>query len=110
MNIAPFLIFTFPPCFYTGECFPGWLEPLLARITEQPTAVVSPKITAIDKNNLKFQKPVPKPQLHFRGNFDWRLKFGWETLPEEEMKHRKNETLPIRYMQVKICVLSLKYT
>uniref|UniRef100_A0A8C4IPR7 Polypeptide N-acetylgalactosaminyltransferase n=1 Tax=Dicentrarchus labrax TaxID=13489 RepID=A0A8C4IPR7_DICLA len=78
------------------ECFPGWLEPLLARIEEQPSAVVSPKIAIIDQDNLKFSKPVPKQHYYHRGNFDWRLKFGWEGIPEEEKKRRKNETFPIR--------------
>lgn len=78
-----------------GECFPGWLEPLLARIAEQPTAVVSPKIPTIDQNNLKVSRPGPKP-YHTRGGFDWTLHFGWEVIPEEEKKQRKNETHPIR--------------
>ncbi|XP_041860041.1 polypeptide N-acetylgalactosaminyltransferase 6-like isoform X2 [Melanotaenia boesemani] len=77
------------------ECFPGWLEPLLARIAECPTAVVSPKITSINQNNLKFNKPIPKSH-YGRGNFNWRLIFGWEAIPEEEKKRRKNETYPIR--------------
>ncbi|XP_034552015.1 polypeptide N-acetylgalactosaminyltransferase 6-like [Notolabrus celidotus] len=77
------------------ECFPGWLEPLLARIAEQPTAVVSPHITTIDLYNLKFNKPVPKAH-RIRGNFDWRLKFGWENIPKEERKQRKKETYPVR--------------
>ncbi|XP_042266171.1 polypeptide N-acetylgalactosaminyltransferase 6-like isoform X1 [Thunnus maccoyii] len=78
------------------ECFPGWLEPLLARIVEQPTAVVSPEIVSIDEDNLKFSKPNPKPRHRIRGNFDWNLKFGWEVVPEEEKKQRKKETYPIR--------------
>ncbi|KAM3871789.1 polypeptide N-acetylgalactosaminyltransferase 6-like [Diretmus argenteus] len=78
------------------ECFPGWLEPLLARIVEQPTAVVSPKITGIDRNSLKFSKPATDRQLHSRGSFDWSLTFRWETMSKEENKRRKNETYPIR--------------
>uniref|UniRef100_A0A8C2Z735 Polypeptide N-acetylgalactosaminyltransferase n=1 Tax=Cyclopterus lumpus TaxID=8103 RepID=A0A8C2Z735_CYCLU len=78
------------------ECFPGWLEPLLARIAEQPAAVVSPKISSIDRNDLKFQKPVPELHYHTRGNFDWRLHFGWEVIPEEQETERMNETHPIR--------------
>ncbi|MEQ2274724.1 Polypeptide N-acetylgalactosaminyltransferase 6, partial [Xenotaenia resolanae] len=78
------------------ECFPGWLEPLLARIAEEPTAVMSPKICTSDYHSLMFYKPVPAKQNYSRGNFDWRLKFGWESVPEEETKHRKDETLPIR--------------
>ncbi|XP_038164887.1 polypeptide N-acetylgalactosaminyltransferase 6-like [Cyprinodon tularosa] len=78
------------------ECFPGWLEPLLARIAEEPKAVVSPRITNIDYRSLGFHKPVPEPQNYSRGTFDWSLKFGWERVPEEEKKRRKNETSPIR--------------
>uniref|UniRef100_A0A3Q2QQN0 Polypeptide N-acetylgalactosaminyltransferase n=1 Tax=Fundulus heteroclitus TaxID=8078 RepID=A0A3Q2QQN0_FUNHE len=78
------------------ECFPGWLEPLLARIAQEPTAVVSPKINNIDYKSLKFHKPNPAPQSYSRGNFNWRLKFGWERVPGEEKKRRKNETSPIR--------------
>ncbi|XP_037539921.1 polypeptide N-acetylgalactosaminyltransferase 6-like [Nematolebias whitei] len=78
------------------ECTPGWLEPLLARIAEQPTAVVSPQITSINRDDLSFHKPATKPQRHNRGKFDWRLKFGWEAVPEEEMKQRKSDTCPIR--------------
>uniref|UniRef100_A0A3B4VHS2 Polypeptide N-acetylgalactosaminyltransferase 6-like n=1 Tax=Seriola dumerili TaxID=41447 RepID=A0A3B4VHS2_SERDU len=78
------------------ECFNGWLEPLLARIAEQPTAVVSPKIASIDRDNLKFSKPRPELHHYMRGNFDWRLTFGWEPIPEAEKIRRKNETHPIR--------------
>ncbi|KAK9514925.1 hypothetical protein VZT92_025607 [Zoarces viviparus] len=78
------------------ECFPGWLEPLLARIVDQPAAVVSPDITTINRYDLKFAKPIPGPQYYSRGNFDWRLRFGWEYVPEEETKGRRNETHPIR--------------
>uniref|UniRef100_A0A3Q2QQE5 Polypeptide N-acetylgalactosaminyltransferase n=1 Tax=Fundulus heteroclitus TaxID=8078 RepID=A0A3Q2QQE5_FUNHE len=82
--------------FLCSECFPGWLEPLLARIAQEPTAVVSPKINNIDYKSLKFHKPNPAPQSYSRGNFNWRLKFGWERVPGEEKKRRKNETSPIR--------------
>ncbi|XP_056154820.1 polypeptide N-acetylgalactosaminyltransferase 6-like [Lampris incognitus] len=78
------------------ECFPGWLPPLLSRIVEHPTAVVSPMIAVIDQNTLEFSKPVADPKFHNRGNFDWSLNFGWEPVPEEERKQRKNERYPIR--------------
>ncbi|XP_047423821.1 polypeptide N-acetylgalactosaminyltransferase 6-like [Mugil cephalus] len=78
------------------ECFPGWLEPLLARIAVQPTAVVSPKINSIDQDNLHFNKPIPKRLQYSRGNFDWRLRFGWEIVPKEQINRRESETYPIR--------------
>ncbi|KAM4608588.1 polypeptide N-acetylgalactosaminyltransferase 3 [Polymixia lowei] len=78
------------------ECFNGWLEPLLARIAENYTAVVSPDITTIDLNTFEFMKPSPYGQNHNRGNFDWGLSFGWESLPDHEKQRRKDETYPIR--------------
>lgn len=78
------------------ECFHGWLEPLLARIAENSSAVVSPDITTIDLNTFEFMKPSPYGQHHNRGNFDWGLSFGWETLPDHERRRRKDETYPIK--------------
>ncbi|MGH0142761.1 UNVERIFIED_CONTAM: hypothetical protein FKN15_076785 [Acipenser sinensis] len=79
-----------------GECFHGWLEPLLARVAENYTVVVSPDITTIDLNTFEFMKPSPYGQNHNRGNFDWGLSFGWEGLPDHEKKRRKDETYPIK--------------
>ncbi|XP_042299139.1 polypeptide N-acetylgalactosaminyltransferase 3-like [Sceloporus undulatus] len=78
------------------ECFYGWLEPLLVRIAENSTRVVSPDISSIDLNTFEFIKPSPYGQHHNRGNFDWSLSFGWESLPEHESKKRKDETYPIK--------------
>ncbi|XP_021581929.1 polypeptide N-acetylgalactosaminyltransferase 6 isoform X1 [Ictidomys tridecemlineatus] len=78
------------------ECFHGWLEPLLARIAEDKTTVVSPDIVTIDLNTFAFFKPVQRGRTHSRGNFDWSLTFGWETLPDHEKQRRKDETYPIK--------------
>ncbi|XP_062871191.1 polypeptide N-acetylgalactosaminyltransferase 6 [Trichomycterus rosablanca] len=78
------------------ECFHGWLEPLLARIVKEPTAVVSPDITTIDLNNFQFNKPVATARAHNRGNFDWSLTFGWEGIPDYEQAKRKDETYPVK--------------
>uniref|UniRef100_A0A4W4GUC2 Polypeptide N-acetylgalactosaminyltransferase n=1 Tax=Electrophorus electricus TaxID=8005 RepID=A0A4W4GUC2_ELEEL len=78
------------------ECFHGWLEPLLARIVEEPTAVVSPDITSIDLNTFQFNKPVASARAHNRGNFDWSLTFGWEAIPDYEKAKRKDETYPVK--------------
>lgn len=79
-----------------GECFHGWLEPLLARIAEDQTVVVSPDIVTIDLNTFEFSKPIRRGRVHSRGNFDWSLTFGWETLPPHEKQRRKDETYPIK--------------
>ncbi|KAI4871770.1 hypothetical protein NFI96_010924 [Prochilodus magdalenae] len=78
------------------ECFYGWLEPLLARIVEEPTAVVSPDIPAIDLNSFQFNKPVSTARAHNRGNFDWSLTFGWEGIPDYAQAKRKDETYPVK--------------
>lgn len=93
-GLAP-LTFTFLPG-SAGECFHGWLEPLLARIAEDKTAVVSPDIVTIDLNTFQFSRPVQRGKAHSRGNFDWSLTFGWEMLPEHEKQRRKDETYPIK--------------
>lgn len=79
-----------------GECFHGWLEPLLSRIAEEPTAVVSPDIATIDLNTFEFSRPVQNGKQHSRGNFDWSLTFGWELVPARERQRRKDETFPIK--------------
>lgn len=93
-GLAP-LTLTFLPG-SAGECFHGWLEPLLARIAEDKTAVVSPDIVTIDLNTFQFSRPVQRGKAHSRGNFDWSLTFGWEMLPEHEKQRRKDETYPIK--------------
>ncbi|CAM4678311.1 unnamed protein product [Leuciscus chuanchicus] len=79
-----------------GECFHGWLEPLLARIVEEPTAVVSPDIVTIDLNTFQFHKPVASARVRNRGKFDWSLTFGWEAIPDYENAKRKDETYPVK--------------
>lgn len=78
------------------ECFYGWLEPLLARIAEDETTVVSPDIVTINLNTFQFTRPVQKIKLHNRGIFDWSLIFGWEIIPQREAQRRKDETYPIK--------------
>ncbi|XP_061592200.1 polypeptide N-acetylgalactosaminyltransferase 6 [Cololabis saira] len=78
------------------ECFHGWLEHLLIRIVEEPTAVVSPEISTIDLNTFQFNKPVATNRAFNRGNFDWSLTFGWEAIPEDAKKLRKDETYPVK--------------
>uniref|UniRef100_A0A673NCB6 Polypeptide N-acetylgalactosaminyltransferase 3 n=1 Tax=Sinocyclocheilus rhinocerous TaxID=307959 RepID=A0A673NCB6_9TELE len=41
-------------------------------------------------------KPSPYGQHHNRGDFDWGLSFGWETLPDHEKRRRRDETYPIK--------------
>ncbi|XP_036422311.1 polypeptide N-acetylgalactosaminyltransferase 12 [Colossoma macropomum] len=75
------------------ECHEGWLEPLLHRIKEEPSAVVCPVIDVIDWNTFQYLGNPGEPQI---GGFDWRLVFTWHTVPEYEQKRRHSPTDVIR--------------
>ncbi|KAJ8253294.1 hypothetical protein GJAV_G00211270 [Gymnothorax javanicus] len=89
-----------PHCGSTAGCLRRyWGRAHLPRrslIAENHTVVVSPDIPAIDLNTFEFSKPSPYGQNHNRGNFDWGLSFGWESLPDHEKRRRKDETYPIK--------------
>lgn len=74
------------------ECHPGWLEPLLSRIADDRSRVVSPVIDVIDWKT--FQYSAVK-QLQ-RGVLDWKLDFRWEPLGEQEQKALPSPISPIR--------------
>ncbi|XP_077423171.1 polypeptide N-acetylgalactosaminyltransferase 6 [Vanacampus margaritifer] len=78
------------------ECFHGWLEPLMSRIAEEPSAVVSPRITSIDFNTFSFKKPAAVQHYSNHGSFDWALTFIWENIPANILALRNNETHPIK--------------
>ncbi|RWS11300.1 polypeptide N-acetylgalactosaminyltransferase 5-like isoform X1 [Dinothrombium tinctorium] len=75
------------------ECNRGWMEPLLARIAEDRTRVVSPIIDVIDDKTFEYY-PVTD-ELY--GAFDWRLRQRWYRAPETELRRRGDDrTLPIK--------------
>ncbi|XP_008330208.1 polypeptide N-acetylgalactosaminyltransferase 12 [Cynoglossus semilaevis] len=75
------------------ECHEGWLEPLLHRIKEEPSAVVCPVIDVIDWNTFQYLGNPGEPQI---GGFDWRLVFTWHSVPDYEQKRRRSPTDVIR--------------
>uniref|UniRef100_A0A8C4I602 Polypeptide N-acetylgalactosaminyltransferase n=1 Tax=Dicentrarchus labrax TaxID=13489 RepID=A0A8C4I602_DICLA len=75
------------------ECHEGWLEPLLHRIKEEPSAVICPVIDVIDWNTFQYLGNSGEPQI---GGFDWRLVFTWHSVPDYEQKHRHSPTDVIR--------------
>ncbi|XP_045565765.1 polypeptide N-acetylgalactosaminyltransferase 12 isoform X2 [Salmo salar] len=90
-SIATGDVLTFLDCHC--ECHKGWLEPLLDRIKEEPSAVVCPVIDVIDWNTFQYLGNPGEPQI---GGFDWRLVFTWHSVPEYEQKHRRSAIDVIR--------------
>ncbi|XP_046875454.1 polypeptide N-acetylgalactosaminyltransferase 15-like [Hypomesus transpacificus] len=56
------------------ECHRGWLEPLLERLAEDRTRVVSPIMDVINWQTFGYNAT----QWPVRGVFDWKLDFHWE--------------------------------
>ncbi|KAL0961906.1 hypothetical protein UPYG_G00333200 [Umbra pygmaea] len=75
------------------ECHEGWLEPLLHRMKEEPSAVVCPVIDVIDWNTFQYLGNPGEPQI---GGFDWRLVFTWHSVPDYEQKRRRSAIDVIR--------------
>ncbi|GAB1298696.1 Polypeptide N-acetylgalactosaminyltransferase 15 [Apodemus speciosus] len=73
------------------ECHPGWLEPLLSRIADDRSRVVSPVIDVIDWKTLQYFASSLQ-----RGALDWKLDFRWEPLGKQEQKARPSPISPIR--------------
>ncbi|KAM9383910.1 polypeptide N-acetylgalactosaminyltransferase 15-like isoform 2-T2 [Pholidichthys leucotaenia] len=74
------------------ECQDGWLEPLLERITQDRTRVVSPIIDMIDGNTFQYNAT----QWPVRGVFDWKLDFHWESNPELQDQDPEVAVQPIQ--------------
>ncbi|XP_061616080.1 polypeptide N-acetylgalactosaminyltransferase 12 [Phyllopteryx taeniolatus] len=75
------------------ECHEGWLEPLLQRIEEEPTAVVCPVIDSIEWNTFKYLGHAGEPQI---GGFNWGMVFTWHKIPDHERKRRRSPIDVIR--------------
>lgn len=71
----------------------GWLEPLLARIKEDPTIAVVPDIEVIAWKNFEYSTDKGSDN---RGIFSWELMFNWGPLPDSEKQRRKSSIDPIR--------------
>nr|XP_057921382.1 polypeptide N-acetylgalactosaminyltransferase 14 isoform X3 [Doryrhamphus excisus]XP_057921383.1 polypeptide N-acetylgalactosaminyltransferase 14 isoform X3 [Doryrhamphus excisus] len=69
-----------------------WLPPLLQRIKQDPTRVVSPVIDIINMDTFAYVAA----SADLRGGFDWSLHFKWEGLSPEERARRTDPTQPIK--------------
>ena len=73
------------------EANKGWLEPLLARISEDQTHVVTPDIEVIDHKTFHYAQRH-EPSI---GIFNWEMRFKWRKMNAEE-KSREIRGLPLR--------------
>ncbi|AWP20412.1 Polypeptide N-acetylgalactosaminyltransferase [Scophthalmus maximus] len=69
-----------------------WLPPLLQRIKQDPTRVVSPVIDIINMDTFAYVAA----SADLRGGFDWSLHFKWEQLSPEQRARRLDPTQPIK--------------
>ncbi|PAV68298.1 hypothetical protein WR25_12949 isoform F [Diploscapter pachys] len=75
------------------EATAGWLEPLVARIAEERTAILCPMIDSIAAETMAYHGD---PYATAVGGFSWALHFTWESMPQREQQRRKSPTDYIR--------------
>ena len=75
------------------EATRGWLEPLLATVAADRTAVVAPVIDIIDADNMAYRRAATA----LIGGFTWALTYAWIEAPARERERiRGKPTLPLR--------------
>eukprot|EP00062_Callorhinchus_milii_P023071 gi/632981524/ref/XP_007907641.1/ PREDICTED: polypeptide N-acetylgalactosaminyltransferase 2 [Callorhinchus milii] len=75
------------------ECNEHWLEPLLERVVEDRTKVVSPIIDVINMDNFQYVGA----SADLKGGFDWNLVFKWDYMTPEQRRARQGNPIgPIR--------------
>uniref|UniRef100_H3CYV1 Polypeptide N-acetylgalactosaminyltransferase n=1 Tax=Tetraodon nigroviridis TaxID=99883 RepID=H3CYV1_TETNG len=84
---APILTFLDSHC----EVNTDWLQPMIQRVKEDHTRVVSPIIDVISLDNFAYLAA----SADLRGGFDWSLHFKWEQIPIEQKMARSDPTQPI---------------
>jgi len=69
----------------------NWLEPLLSRIKDSRTNVVTPIIDVINADTFDY---TPSPLV--RGGFNWGLNFKWDAIPRSELLSDADFASPFR--------------
>ena len=69
-----------------------WIQPLLTRIQENRTFVVTPIIDIINSDTFQY---TSSPLV--RGGFNWGLHFKWDSLPDDSLKTNEDFVKPILY-------------
>lgn len=71
----------------------GWLEPLVQRIKDKPSAVICPVIDFISADNMAYSGDGHVGSV---GGFWWSLHFRWDSIPAAEQERRKSPIDPVR--------------
>lgn len=69
----------------------GWLEPLVAHVSQNESNVAVPIIDIIDADTLLY-----KSSPLVRGGFSWSLNFAWDNIPSYILGNKSEKTNPIR--------------
>lgn len=88
--VGDVLIFLDSHCEVTN----GWIEPILARLKENPKLAVVPDIETIAWKDFGYST---QKGTWSRGIFNWQMLFIWGPIPETELKQIKSHSDPIRY-------------
>uniref|UniRef100_A0A0N4ZUV8 Polypeptide N-acetylgalactosaminyltransferase n=1 Tax=Parastrongyloides trichosuri TaxID=131310 RepID=A0A0N4ZUV8_PARTI len=74
------------------ECTEGWLEPLIARVSEDRRRIVAPIIDVISDTNFDYLTA----SADVWGGFNWNMNFRWYPVPEREnIRKNYDESAPI---------------
>ncbi|PAA64242.1 hypothetical protein BOX15_Mlig005705g1, partial [Macrostomum lignano] len=76
------------------ECVTGWLEPLLHRIAQNWTRVVTPVIEVINDDTFAMSSTTNLDSVSV-GGFDWNLQFNWHVLPDRVRNQRASRIDPV---------------
>ncbi|EDQ89771.1 uncharacterized protein MONBRDRAFT_32151 [Monosiga brevicollis MX1] len=74
------------------EVNPGWLQPMLHRLREEPNAIVCPVIDIIKSDDFSY---VPVSATTQIGVFTWFMQFSWSELTEQQQAARPSSVAPI---------------
>ena len=81
-----------------------WLEPLLAALQHNPTAIFSPAIDNIDYDSFRY---VPVQESRYSGGFTWNYIYIWKEIPEHINKFRHSIVDPIPSATLIACALAM---
>ena len=76
----------------------------MGRIAENRSNVVAPVIDVIDDKTMQYK--FGNARATNIGGFDWNLQFNWHGIPDRELKRRKSDVEPLRYvtLSVSLCL------